>query len=286
MKNIPVESPLGQGQAGGGMLTMVAVLGGILMLVQGTVYYKSKGSTRFLGSEKSKVLAQQMAEAGVEDNIADLGRRKIRIGPGFHDSTTHEGKHFGNGTYTTRLSMVGTGSDADTVDLVSTGSVGRGSQSVQARMKLRKVMDTTRTPRVTVKPETTYAYASRSQSDTLRDTVLFNAASLPALNMQAAYTACMNSSANKCDLCHLPPGNPSNVHVISVAKSAIRNSHVPHHGDYISTDGTCDLYKDRVNMSISMRTFIDTTRTIVDKTIYDTTVVIDTAVKVQILTWR
>ena len=287
MKCVSVPAAALRAQAGGGMLTIVATLGVLLILVQGTLYYKSKGSAKFLGSEKSKVLAQQISEAGVEDNIADLGRRTLKIRPGMPDTVTYSGKAFGGGSYTTRLTPVASGAAADTIDLTSTGTVGRGSQTVKARMKLRKVIDTTRTPRITVEPETSYTYASRTAADTTSDTVQFDPNSLPPVRDQAAYLACMASAGKFCDLCHLPPGLPS--HVIPQThnkNSGTFQAHLDHHGDYITTDKTCDLYEPKVTVSISHRTVTDTTRSIADKTIYDTSVVIDTVVKVQILSWR
>ena len=273
-----------RGQAGGGMLIVVAVLGCVLMVVQGTLYYKSKGSMKFLGSEKSKVLAQQLAEAGVEDNIADLGRRKLKVRADIHDSVTYNGKAFGTGSYTTRLTTVAIGAAADTVDLVSTGSVGRGSQTVRARMKLNKVMDTTRTPIVIVTPLVTLTFTNRTVPDSTYVNKVQDPEAMPALNTTAAYAACQSGS-KKCDVCHLPGGDVSKANVINISKSAV-DTHISHHGDYITTDGTCDIYKPVPVLTISYRTVTDTTRTVVDKTTYDTTVVIDTMVKVQILSWR
>lgn len=285
MNRVPVPSPDLHSQAGGGMLTIVATLGVLLILAQGTIYYKAKGSAKFLASEKSKVLAQQISEAGVEDNIADMGRRSLRIHSGMLDTVTYSGKPFGGGTYTTRLVPVATGADADTVDLFSTGNVGRNSQTVQARMKLRKILDTTRTPITIVKPDTAYAYLPRSIADTARDTTILDPYSMPQLDKTPAYAACMASSAKKCDICHLPNGDVSMANVISVSKPSI-GTHISHHGDYVSTDNTCDLYKPRVNLTVTHHTVTDTTRTITDKTTYETAVVIDTTVKVQILSWR
>jgi hypothetical protein len=287
MKRVPVPSPAFQSQSGGGLLSFVAMLGVLLVVVQGGLYYKAKGSAKFLGNEKTKVQALQLAEAGVEDNIASLGRRTLRVRQGLIDSVTFDGKAFGGGSYTTRLTSVGTGAASDTVELVSTGTVGRGSQTVRARMKLRKLIDTTRTPRVIVKPETTFTFLSRTASDTLRDTTVFDSNSVPQLDQQPAWTACMNSTQRFCDICHMPPGNS----VKTIPQSHNKNSgairtHIAHHGDYVSTDGTCDLFDPKVTLAISYRLITDTTLAIVDKTTYDTTVAIDTLVKVQILSWR
>ncbi len=285
MKQQLVSRPELHSQAGAGMLSIVATLGAILVMVQGTIYYKAKGSAKFLGMEKSKVVAQQLAEAGVEENIADLGRRTLRISPSMHDTVTYADKAFGGGTYTTRLTPVGLGAAADTVDLVSTGSVGRGTQTVRARMKLRKVMDTTRTPRVIVAPETSYTYVNRNVPDTARDTTVQDPMLMPDVEHTPAYTACMSSSAKKCDVCHLPSMDVTKANVINISKSSI-HTHVTHHGDYVTTDGTCDIYQPRVTLTITYHIVPDSTRTIVNRTTYDTTVVIDTMVKVQVISWR
>jgi hypothetical protein len=287
MKRVPVSLPKLRGQAGGGMLSFVAMLGVLLIVVQGSLYYKSKGSAKFLGSEKTKVQALQLAEAGVEDNIADIGRRSLRVRTGLIDTVTYDGKAFGGGTYTTRLTTVGTGGASDTIDLISTGTVGKGSQTVRARMKLRKLTDTTRTPRVVVEPETTLTFSFRTASDTSRDTAYFDPSSVPELDKQPAWTACMNSTQKFCDICHLPPGIPSKVIPQSHNKnSGAIKTHIAHHGDYVSTDGTCDLFDPKVTLALSTRVMTDTALAIVDKTTYDTTVVIDTVVKVKILSWR
>jgi hypothetical protein len=267
------------------MLTVVATLGVLLVTVQGTLYYKAKGSARFLGMEKTKVVAQQLAEAGVEENIADIGRRTLRIHSGMSDTVTYAEKSFGGGSYTTRLTTVGLGVAADTIDILSTGKVGKGSQSVTTRMKLRKVMDTTRTPRVVVAPETSYTYLNHSVPDTARVTTVQDPMEMPDVDKTPAYTACMASSPKKCDVCHLPGSDVTKANVINISKSAI-GTHITHHGDYVTTDGTCDIYKPKIKETISFRTVMDSTRTIVNKTTYDTTVVIDTMVKVQVLSWR
>ena len=285
MKRLPVTFPSRNPQAGGGMLTIVATLGMLLVLVQGTMYYKSKGSAKFLGSEKNKVLAMQLAEAGVEENIADLGKRTVRVHGGMIDSVTYDGKHMGGGTFTTRLTTVATGSASDTVDLVSTGSIGGGTQMVRARMKLKNFMDTSRTPLVIVEPETTLAYTSHSVPETTITSTVQDPYAMPAVNATPAYAACMASAPHKCDVCHFPSGDYLKREVINISKSAI-NSHVTHHGDYVTTDGTCDIYKPKLTKTVWWHTVTDTTRSIVNHTTYDTAVSIDTLVKVQILSWK
>ncbi|HKP97598.1 MAG TPA: hypothetical protein VJ385_17780 [Fibrobacteria bacterium] len=286
MNHQAVKHDFGGSQSGGGMLTVVAVLGLLLMLVQGTVYYRSKAGAKFLGSEKNKVLAMQMAEAGVEENIADLAKRMTKVRAGLTDSTTYDHKTLEGGQYTSRLSTVGIGATADTVDLTSTGSVNKGSHTIQARLRLKKYIDTTKTPIMTVTPETTMAFGSHMAPKPDSTLTVTTPASLPAVHLTPAYAACMASPATKCDVCHMLGGNPATRVVLNVLKANIKPSHQTHIGDYVTTDGTCDLYTPHFTYTFTMVSVPDTTLTIVDKTTYDTTVVIDTAVKVQILSWK
>ncbi|MDQ3002087.1 MAG: hypothetical protein M3Y08_12615 [Fibrobacterota bacterium] len=272
-------------QAGGGMLSVVAVLGMVLLLVQGTMYHRAKSSARFLGSEKTKVLAQQMAEAGVEENIADIGARTLRLRSGLIDTVTYDNKALEGGFYTSTLTTVSIGAAADTIDLVSKGSVGKATQTVRARLKLKKYLDTTLTPIMFVEPDTTYSYVTVTVPETTTTTVVLDPSSMPDVDNTPAYTACMSSGGKKCDVCHLPGGDLSKAHVINISKSAIK-THVNHHGDYVTTDGTCDLYDPVTSDVITMSTHVDTVVTVTDMTTYDTTLVIDTLVKVQILSWK
>lgn len=274
-----------RGQAGGGLLTVVATLGLVLLLIQGTSFYRSKSGARFMSGEKNKVLAMQMAEAGIEENIADLGKRRIRIASSTIDSVTYNHQPLGGGYYTSKLTTVATGPVTDTVDLVSTGSVGNGSQSVRARLKLKKYLDTTRVPTMTVDIDTIYTYGSHSVPVTTSTVTVADPNTMPRVDSTAAYSACMASSAKKCDICHLPSSDVTKAYVINVSKSAI-GTHVSHHGDYVTTDGTCDLYKPHTVLTITYHMVNDTTMTFVDNTTYDTTIVIDTAIKVQVLSWK
>jgi hypothetical protein len=272
-------------QQGGAILTVVAVLGFMLVVVQGSVYYRAKGGNRFQGTEKDKILASQLAEAGIEENIADIGKRKLRVHSGLIDTTTYDHKGFEGGTYTSRLTTVAMGAQADTVDLVSTGSMGNGTQSVKARLRLKKYLDTTRTPIVVVVPfDSTYTLTHVVQ-DTAASTTIKDPMSMPAVNTTPAYAACMASGSNKCDVCHLPSGDVSKANVINISKNAI-GTHISHHGDYVSTDNSCDLYKPKTVYTYSSHTVTETKHVMVDHTTYSTTVVVDTAVKVQVLSWK
>lgn len=247
-------------EAGGGMLTVVAVLGLLLVLVQGTVYYRAKESAKFLGSEKNKVLAMQMAEAGIEDNIADFGKRKTKVHTGQVDSVTYDHKALEGGYYTSKLTTVAVGDSADTVDLMSTGLVGTKSQSIHTRMQLHKhiAVTTAMVPQTTV--TTTY-----TQMDPT---------TVPLMASTAAYAACQAnaSGTGKCFVCHVPSGNvhgraPQN---ISIAFAALHKNDV---GDFIT---------DAVNKCTAYDTVVTTTNVV---TMVSTTAQ-DTTVKVQFLSWK
>jgi hypothetical protein len=284
VKTEPTE-PTYEAQKGGGLLAVVTVLGVVMVLVQGGVYYRAQGSAKFVGAEKNKILAQQMAEAGVEDNIADLGTRKLRVTPSMTHYPTYDHKSLGGGSYSSQVTTVATGSLADTVDLTSTGTVGTGSQTVKARLRLKKHLDTARTVILHITPDTTYTYSTHTSPDTLTTTTVKDPNTMPAVNTTPAYTACMASSSKKCDICHLPGGDLSKANVINVSKSAI-GTHVSHHGDYVTTDGSCDMYNPSTVITVTTKVVPDTTRHITDHSIYDTTLAIDTVIKVQFLSWK
>lgn len=280
MNRIPETRPQDfRSQHGGGMLTIVAVLGVLLALVQGSVYYKSKGSAKFISQEKTKVLAQQMAEAGVEANIGDLGRRKTRVRAGLVDTPTYQNRTLGTGTFSSTLTTVAMGSAADTVDLVSTGLVGKGSHTVRARLKLRKAMDTSMATVASVVPETTAVITNKTTSTTTPPPA---PASVPAVVTTPAYTACMSGPSASCSVCHLPGGVVASRMVLTISRGTISPVHGAHVGDYVTTDGTCDLYLPKVVTTVVP----ETTLTVLNKTIYDTTVAVDTVVKVHILSWK
>jgi hypothetical protein len=272
-------------QSGASILAVVAVLGVVFALVQGTVMYRTKSSVRFQAAEKNKILAQQLAEAGVEENIADLGRRALRPTAGMSGYATYSGKPLGAGTFSSYLTTVGVGAESDTVDLHSIGRVAAASQGVRARLRIRRHMDTAYTP--TAIPTT----VTETLTDTLYDTtfsvvtVVQDPDEMPALDATPAYDACMSSSDRRCDVCHIPQGNPANRHVITINKNAI-HTHISHHGDYVTTDGTCDIYNPRddtltnIAQRVEMRT--------VTRVVYTpgTEMDIDTITKVQVLSWR
>jgi hypothetical protein len=47
------------------------------------------------------------------------------------------------------------------------------------------------------------------------------------------------SAEDKVDICHFPPGNPSNVQFITVGASAVP-AHLAH-GDFLAEEGSCQI---------------------------------------------
>lgn len=274
-------------QSGAGMLGVIAMLSVTFVLVQGTLFYKSRSSAAFIASEKNKILAQQAAEAGVEENIADLGTRQLKPTAQMHDYPTYTGKSVGTGTFTTSLTTLSQGVEADTVELRSKGKVASYSQSVRAKLQVKRYSDTTLTPVMFLDIDTTITSIVVAVPETTITTVVQDPNAMPALNTTAAYAACIASGDNKCDVCHIPPGNPGNRHVINLPKhSGAMSAHFSHSGCYITTDGTCDIYNPRQEEVITWTNTTVQDTVLVDNTIYDTLVVIDTVAKVQILSWK
>jgi hypothetical protein len=272
-----------RGQRGSAILSIVIGLGLVMLLIQGSTWYRSNEGVKFMGKEKKKVVAMQMAEAGVEENIADLAKRTVRPAAGVTDLVTYNQKALEGGRYSSTLSTVGVGPAADTVDVVSNGSVGSMQQSIRARLKLNKYLDTTLTVISYVAPETTATVTTAIVNDM---TVIppRDPSTMPALNTTAAYTSCMSGAPSTCQVCHLPSRPLLTGKMVLTHAKAVVGSHNSHLGDYVTLDGTCDLYDP--DTTYTPRSILDTTYAIVDKNVYDSVSVIDTSVKVQVLSWR
>ncbi|MEO7425480.1 MAG: hypothetical protein ABI036_09855 [Fibrobacteria bacterium] len=106
--------------------------------------------------------------------------------------------------------------------------------------------------------ENAYSYdSSNTVLDTIADTTVTVSAldpnSVAALKTTPAYSSCMASTAKKCDVCHVPEGDAGKANVLNLLKTLIP-THNGHHGDYVTTDHTCDLYKPKTTISISYHT--------------------------------
>lgn len=288
MKTAPKNTPdpsRQNSQFGGGLLSVVATAGVAMVLMQGTMFYKSKEGAKFLSREKAKVLAAQLAEAGVEETIAEIGQRNVVVTDDMHDHRVFEGRSFGGGNFSTSLTTVARGLGEDTVDLVAHGQMAGGNDRIDARLRLRNAFDTSLSITLNSVPIT--MDVTVTDTLTLFDTTVTtrDPESMPPLETQPAYTACQASASKKCDICHVPPGNVENRQVINVNKHSI-DFHIDCHGDYVTTDGTCDLYNPVE--TITSRTVYDThvEQVVTNLDVFDTALVIDTLVKVQVLSWK
>jgi hypothetical protein len=272
-------------QFGGGLLSIVAGAGVAMVLMQGTMFYKSKEANKFLNREKAKVLATQISEAGIEETIADIGQRKVVVNETMDHYAVYQSKQFGGGVFSTFLTTVATSAEADTVDLRSHGNIKGGSDQINARLRLRNKIDTNMSITLNSVPITTMNINSSTQTVHDTSTTVMDPHLMPDLDTQPSYAACMSSGAKKCDVCHIPGGNPGNRHVINISKNAI-HTHISHHGDYVTTDGSCDLYNPVETITSSTTTVFDTTYVVTNLDVFDTTMVMDTLVKVQVLSWK
>jgi hypothetical protein len=272
-------------QFGGGLLPIVATMGVVMVMSQGAMFYKAKSSAKFLSGERNKIMAQQAAEAGVENTIAEIGSRRVVVNNEMEDYVVASGVQVGNGAFTTTLTTLSMGPHGDTINLNSTGEVTDKVRTVNAKLRLRNMFDTNQVIMAEAEPETTLNITTHTFYDTTYTTTVQDPNAMPTLNATAAYTACMSSGAKKCDVCHLPGGDITKANVINISKSAI-GTHIGHHGDYVTTDGTCDIYQPQTTMHLSIRYGADTTFNITTNITYDTSMAIDTLVKVQVLSWR
>ncbi len=272
-------------ETGAGLLSVVAGTGIIVALVQGSIYYSAKTSNTFLSKEKHKTLAAQMAEAGIEENIADLGSGSLTVYEGMEGHTTYQSKALGSGAYTTTLTEAGVSALSDTVDIVSLGAYQSEFASISARLKVNKYIDTSLVPILTMAPETSTTITAYSEADTVTTTTQMTPGEMPALDAQPSYIAFLNASGVMAQICHLTSSDVNSRMVIGVSKNSVKH-HVNHHGDYLTTDGTCDLYDPRTETSIAYVTKYDTTVTIDSVAIWDTVLTVSTKAKVQVLSWK
>ena len=215
-----------RGQSGSAILSAVIFMGIVMLLIQGNTWYRANEGIKFMSKEKKKVVAMQLAEAGVEENIADLAKRTVIPVATTTNLVTYDHKPLVGGNYTSRLSSVAMGAGAfpDTVDITSTGAVGSIQQTIQARLRLNKYTGTTTTTPA-------------------------NPSTMPPVTSTPEYAACVSP----CRVCHIPPGpNLPARYVITQAK-ALMVTHNGCVGDYITTNGTCDRYDAMVAIRDSVK---------------------------------
>jgi hypothetical protein len=221
----------------------------------------------------------------VEENIADLGSLKLLPAAGMDGYATYTAQPVGAGTFTSTLTTLGMGAQADTVLLKSLGRVAAVSQAVSAKLRIRRFSDTLWNILSSDSIRIWDSTVTATVRNVVYDSVIQDPHAMPALDATPAYHACMASSAINCNICHIPGGNPTNRHVINVNKHAI-HTHISHHGDYVTTDGTCDIYNPRLDSTVTMVPFHQVVAFRDTLVVYDTTYTTHTQAKVQVLSWK
>lgn len=272
-------------QFGGGLLPAIAAAGVVMVMTQGTIFYKAKTSNKFLVEERNKIMAQQAAEAGVENSIADLGSRRLVVNSEMENYVAAKDKEIGSGSFTTMLTTLSMGPDGDTVNLNSLGMFKNKNKDVTAKLRLHNAFDTNMVVVSVETPETTITTATVTVTDTTYTSTVLDPMTLPLIDVTPAYTACMASAGHKCEICHLTSSDVNSKMVVDVAKPSIWK-HIVHHGDYVTTDGTCDIYNPVLTPSYSTYNKIVTDTVVTPKITYSPTIAIDTLVKVEVLSWR
>ncbi len=280
-----VKKGISPGERGAGLLSVVTGMGVVAAMVQGSLYYQAKTSNDFIAGEAHKTLAREMAEAGIEANIADIGLGNLTITANMNGHPSYRNEPLGSGTYSTDLYAVSTSESTDTVDVKSTGQFRGGAHSIFARLKVNKYLDTVKVVdavTVLVPREVT---TTTSVPTTVTTTTQLSPGDMPALDQQPAYDACMASGNVQCQICHLPLGNVDNRRVVDVARPSVK-THIDHHGDYISTDGTCDMY-DPVETITTTYVEVTETVTVMDEVITEAEIEqIQERARVQVLSWK
>jgi hypothetical protein len=126
-------------ERGAAALPIIITVAVAITLLQVPLLFKTKSGNKFSGSQKSNITAKSLAEAGIDEVIADIGRKAINVN--LHtDTIPYENVGLGRGTYTTRIK--GYQLNPDRVEVVSTGRIGTTTQSIRAKLELVKTLTT------------------------------------------------------------------------------------------------------------------------------------------------
>jgi hypothetical protein len=109
--------------------------------------------------------------------------------------------------------------------------------------------------------------------------------SMPPLGNQSAYATCFSNGINECHVCHIPQGSVENRQVINLNKQII-SSHLRCRGDYVTTDGTCDLYNPKQTITSHKKIRARTESNVTHSAISDTSSIAETWVNSQALSWK
>ncbi len=120
-------------EAGISTLPAVITVAVILGILQVPLLYKVNSSTQFSGTQKVDMSAKSMAESGVEQVIADIGLKKLRIKP-TTDTLAYHNMTLGKGKYSAQVTTYST--SPERVLVKSEGQFRGTSQGVTAKLEL------------------------------------------------------------------------------------------------------------------------------------------------------
>lgn len=257
-------------QNGGALLATITMIALILVVVQGTMYYTSHSSSKFSSLEKTKLQALQIAEAGIDMNISDIGTSKIQLHENLLDFVSYNNENIGNGSFTTKITTISHSDSNYVISVSSTGTVDGVRKNILVKMYIVKVISNVINTKLGIHSDTSITYRIRRGNDSGNSKIIENKIHTPNSSEK-----CENSSNNedhKISICHIPPGNPSNVHTIIVDSSSL-GAHLEH-GDVI---GAC---------SKTGNENIDTVLVVTNTVKLDSIVVSDTTMKSKIISWK
>jgi hypothetical protein len=139
MDSKPLSATKVQRQEGAAVLPIIIGIAVAITLIQVPLLFKTKSGNKFSGSQKSNISAKEMAEAGIDALISDIGRKAITVGPAT-DTMPYVGVTLGRGAFSTRVQTYQM--NPARVRVVSAGSVGSNAQSIEARMEVVKTETT------------------------------------------------------------------------------------------------------------------------------------------------
>lgn len=126
-------------QTGAAVLPIIIGVAVAITLLQVPLLYKTNSGNSFTGSQKSNISAKAVAEAGIDALIADIGRKAIIVNAAT-DTLPYSDIALGRGRYSTQVKTYQL--NPDRVKVVSAGTVGGTSQSIEARLELVKTETT------------------------------------------------------------------------------------------------------------------------------------------------
>jgi hypothetical protein len=126
-------------QSGVAVLPIIIGVAVAITLLQVPLLFKTKSGNSFSGAQKSNISAKEMAEAGIDAVISDIGRKAIIV-RSTTDTLPYSGVALGRGNYSTQVKTYQL--NPDRVKVVSAGTVGGKSQSIEAKMELVKTETT------------------------------------------------------------------------------------------------------------------------------------------------